>query len=376
MTYLTEDVKEYVYKTQQHLHTIPEPAFHEIKTASYIANELEDMGYTVKTGLANTGLTAYKVGKQKHPCVAIRADMDCIIHENNGKVFYRHSCGHDAHSSIALGVAKALADKIDDMNGSIKFIFQPAEETGEGAKAMVEAGVLSNVDYLIGYHLRMDAECLFGKMSPSLYHSAGCTITGEVQGQTAHGGRPHLGTNAIDILHSLITNINTIRSNPLSATNIKFTKLSAGGGSLNVIPGKGSFGIDVRSASNEELEASKEKIRRIFDQTAQMYQAKISYEMSEGVPAPRYDERLEKIAEKAISKVLGADNLEGAIYTPGGEDFHYYTKLTDVKAVYMAIGAEVSPGLHDPNMTFNKEAMVNGAKVVCEMVRELLGNEG
>ncbi|WLR42224.1 amidohydrolase [Bacillus carboniphilus] len=181
-------INDYVYEQQQYLHSIPEPAFEEKNTATYIAEQLKGLGYEVTEHIAKTGVTGKLVGKKEHPCVAIRADMDCIIHELSNETFYRHSCGHDAHCSIALGIAKLLKDKMEELDGSIKFIFQPAEEIGAGAKALVAEGVMDDVDYLIGYHLRTASECPYGKMSPALMHSARCAITGEVFGTTAHGG--------------------------------------------------------------------------------------------------------------------------------------------------------------------------------------------
>lgn len=365
-------LKKYVYQTQEFLHTIPEPAFEEYKTSRFVAQQLTDMGYEVEEQVAKTGVIGYMEGRKKHPCIAIRADLDCIIHEDGDEIIYRHSCGHDAHSSIALGIAKHMKDRMKELNGSIKFIFQPAEETGLGAKAMVEADALHDVDYLIGYHLRTDHECPFGKMAPALYHSAACTISGEIEGKASHGGRPHLGINVIDILTSLLTTINTVRYNPQNATNVKFTKLIAGKGSLNVIPGYGSFGMDIRSDNNDELEITIEKIKKMMDQIAAMYDAKITYQVSEGVPAPKYDLSLMNQAERSIKSILGDTNYVEPIFTPGGEDFHYYTKLTEVKAAYLAIGADVSPGLHDPNMTFEKKAMINGVRVVVDMIEEML----
>ncbi|WP_077623627.1 amidohydrolase [Sediminibacillus massiliensis] len=369
---IEKELKEYVYEMQSHLHEIPEPAFQERKTASYIASQLKELGYTVQEKIAGTGIVAFKEGRKKRPCVAIRADMDCIVHDGHDDLLYRHSCGHDAHSSIALGAAKYLKDRIPELDGSVKFIFQPAEEVGKGARAMTEAGVLNDVDYLIGYHLRTNHECEVGQMAPALYHSAGLKITGEIEGKTAHGGRPHLGINAIDVLHSLISNINTIRTDPMTATNIKFTQISAGKGSLNVIPAHGSFGMDIRSGSNEELEETLEKIKTMIEQTALMHHAEINYNISDGLPAPKYDEFLIETAANSIKKVMGENALVDPISTPGSEDFHNYTKLTEVKATYLAIGANVYPGLHDPEMTFEKEAMNDGVAVVSDMVETIL----
>lgn len=365
------DVKDYVQEVQEHLHSIPEPAFEEYKTSTYIAHQLQSLGYDVHMNIAQTGVVGYMKGKKGSPCVAIRGDMDCIIHEEDGEITYRHSCGHDAHSSIALGLAKYFSTKMDQLNGSIKFIFQPAEEIGQGAKAMVEAGALEDVDAIIGYHLRTDHECKFGQMSPALLHSAGTAITGEVVGVPSHGGRPHLGKSAVDVLHALMTNVALIRTDPMAAANIKFTQISAGQGSLNVIPGNGRFGLDVRSGTNAQLEELLQKVRTIFEQTEKMYGVLIPYEIKDGVPAPNYDPVLVETAKEAITEELGYENMIEPIFTPGGEDFHYYGTLTNVKTAYLAIGAEVSPGLHDPNMTFNKDAMDIAVRVVSRMVEKL-----
>jgi amidohydrolase len=364
-------LENYVYKVQEDLHNIPEPAFSEYKTSAYIAKQLRDLGYEVEENIASTGIKAVKRGKREHPCIGIRADMDCIIHEKENETYFRHSCGHDAHSSIALGLATYFSDKMSQFEGSIAFIFQPAEEIGVGAKTMVEEGALEGIDYLLGYHLRTNHECEFGKMSPALMHSAASSIKGKVTGMTAHGGRPHLGVNVIDVLTSLLTNTALIRYDPLSSSSIKFTQLSAGKGSINVIPDYGTFGIDIRSGNNRELKAILKKIEDNIQYTAEMHNAKITYSISDGVPAPQYDADLVFEAEKAISEELGKENCVAPIYTPGGEDFHYYSTLTDIKTAYLAIGADVAPGLHDPNMTFNKQSLIIAVRVLTRLIQNI-----
>ncbi|TKD71312.1 amidohydrolase [Pseudalkalibacillus hwajinpoensis] len=368
---MSNELSHYIKKIQQDLHAIPEPAFHEFKTAAYIEKELKSLGYTVHTGIAGTGVTATLTGKRDRPCIGVRADMDCIKHEDDGRLFYRHSCGHDAHSSIALGIARLFSEKKKEMNGSVKFIFQPAEEIMQGAKAMVHEGVLEDVDSLIGYHLRTATECPTGSMSPALMHSAGTILTGKIQGKTAHGGRPHLGVNVIDVFGALINSVNAIRPNPQTGTSVKFTSFAAGGGSFNVIPGSASFAIDVRSRDNEELKRVLENIDRIIHHTGSMYDAYITYQVEGGVPAPRYSKRLIQEAQFAIESVLGKGKAISPIVTPGGEDFHYYTKLTDIEAVYLGIGANVSPGLHDPSMTFDHHSLVEASLVISHLVNQL-----
>ncbi|KMM38275.1 hypothetical protein AB986_02880 [Alkalihalobacillus macyae] len=369
------DFSHYIHKVQQDLHRIPEPAFKEFKTAAYIEKELKSMGYTVQSGIAGTGVIGTYKGERDRPCIGVRADMDCITHEEDGRVFYRHSCGHDAHSSIALGIAKLLSEQKEKMKGSVKFIFQPAEEIMQGAKAMVHEGVLEDVDSLIGFHLRTATECPTGSMSPALMHSAATILTGKIQGRTAHGGRPHLGVNVIDVFGTLINSIHAIRPNPQTGTTIKFTSLSAGGGSYNVIPGSGSFALDVRSRDNKELHRMLERIARIIHHTGSMYDATITYKVEGRVPAPRYSEELIQEAKVAIESVLGEGKAISPILTPGGEDFHYYTDLTNIEAVFLGIGANVSPGLHDPSMTFEKNSLVEAANVISHLVNQLHNKE-
>ncbi|MGA9289062.1 MAG: amidohydrolase, partial [Anaerobacillus sp.] len=366
---MSKELDQYIRTVQEDLHKIPEPAFQENKTAAYIEKELKGMGYSVETGVANTGITATLKGDHEYPCVAVRADMDCITHENNGQLEYRHSCGHDAHSSIALGVAKYFSENRQDVNGSVKFIFQPAEEIMQGAKAMVSEGVLNEVDMLIGYHLRPEVECPSGSMSPALMHSAGSVITGKIVGKTAHGGRPHLGVNVIDVMGTLINAVNAIRPDPQSATSVKFTSFSAGGGSFNVIPESATFAIDVRSRKNGELQRTLEKLERILNDSANMHGAKITHQIEGGVPAPNYSERMVEEAHRAIECALGKGKSIPPILTPGGEDFHYYTDLTDVEAIYLGIGANVSPGLHDPTMTFDQNALIRAVVVVIQLIK-------
>ncbi|WP_347549986.1 amidohydrolase [Pseudalkalibacillus hwajinpoensis] len=363
---------QYIRNVQEDLHRIPEPAFKEEQTASYIARELKRMGYFVKTGIAGTGVTATMPGKKNYPCVAVRADMDCITHEDGGKITYRHSCGHDAHSSIALGIAKHFSENREAITGSIVFIFQPAEEIMQGAKAMTDEGVLKDVDVLIGYHLRTEEECPMGSMAPALMHSATTIVSGEIKGKTAHGGRPHHGVNVIDVMATLLSAVNTIRSNPQSGTSITFTRISAGGGSLNVIPGSATFALDIRSRDNEELNRVISNLDSIFQNCAAMHDAKITYSIEGAVPAPRYSGRLIEEARESIEAVLGKGKAIPPIVTPGGEDFHYYTALSDVEAVYLGIGANVSPGLHDPAMTFEKKSLVDAVQVVSHLMGQLM----
>lgn len=368
-------LKDYVNSIQAQLHQIPEPAFQEYQTSKFIAEELRKLGCVVKEYVGQTGVVAEIKGSKSGPCLAVRADMDCIVHNHGPETFYRHSCGHDAHSSIALGVAKQFSKQSEALCGTLKLIFQPAEETGQGAKAMVQAGVLDNVDYLLGFHLRPVQECEIGKVSPALFHQAASFIQGEIVGTPAHGGRPHLGVNAIEVIAAMVNNVSAIHSDPLCSSSIKFTHVSTGKGSMNVIPGHASFSLDVRSDNNQQLGALIREAKQRLIKTAEMYGAELKLDVIEGVPAPEYDKEFQRLIEQGIIDALGENGLAKPIKTPGGEDFHYYSLLSNVKTGYLGLGAGVMPGLHHPEMTFEKDIMVTGVLVVTQIVERLLKSD-
>ncbi|WP_442870369.1 amidohydrolase [Aneurinibacillus sp. Ricciae_BoGa-3] len=183
--------------------------------------------------------------------VALRADMDALWQEINGKWQAIHSCGHDAHMTLVLGVIKVLNKLAYQPAGKLKVIFQPAEEKGTGALKMMDKGILDDVDYLYGVHLRPIQELAGGFASPAILHGAAQLIRGEIRGTSAHAARPHLGINAIDVGGALIQELSKIHTDPLVPSSIKMTRFVAGEKSENIIPDYAEFTLDVRAQTNE-----------------------------------------------------------------------------------------------------------------------------
>ncbi|MDD9311906.1 M20 peptidase aminoacylase family protein [Cytobacillus firmus] len=374
MKAIIEEIKPALDQVFNHLHENPEVSWREFKTTEYLQKFLEYRGFRVQLFGDCTGLVVEVGGGS--PCVALRADMDALWQEVDGKFQANHSCGHDAHMTMGVGAMLLLQKAGFPKKGKLKFIFQPAEEKGTGALKMIEHGVLDDVDYLYGVHLRPIQEIRDGEASAAIYHGAARFLTGEIIGEDAHGARPHLGQNAIEIGASFIHEIKNIHLDPMVPYTAKMTKFHAGSDSGNIIPGKASFSLDLRAQTNEVINALSEKIETITEYLSKLYGVIITLETKANVAAAEVDEEAQHFLEKAIIDVLGAGQLREPIVTSGGEDFHFYTlKKPNIKAAMLGLGCDLQPGLHHPDMTFNREAIYSGVEILARAVMATLEKE-
>ncbi|MGG3449184.1 M20 peptidase aminoacylase family protein [Domibacillus aminovorans] len=356
----------------EHLHAHPEISWKETKTTAYISRLLQSEGVRSYTFDDCTGLIA-EIGTGS-PVVAVRADIDALWQQVNGEFRANHSCGHDAHMSIVIGSLLKLKEEITQ--GTVRFIFQPAEETGTGALKMVSKGVVDDVDYLFGMHLRPIEEVPFGKIAPSVYHGAVAFLNGKVIGDDAHGARPYQGVNAIEVMSSLSRQLHTINFSPFEPYSAKMTRLEAGGQSLNIIPGSGKFGLDVRAQRNKILLELQKAIEHKIEQISLLYEVKIDYEWMDFTPAAEVSKDAEAFLRKGIIKVAGSEALAEPLITPGSDDFHFYTiKRPHIKAAMMGLGSDLVPGLHHPNMTFDRRVIKIGADVLAASVKYALEDD-
>ena len=364
---------EQITKLYQTLHQMPEPGFEEVKTSAFLAQRLQDAGYEVQTKVGGTGVVGILRSKKTGQVVALRADMDALRHVVNGKVCAIHSCGHDAHSTMVLTVAEEVA-KRGLASGTLKIIFQPAEELLFGALRVIEDGAIDDVDILLGMHLRPAQEAIRGQATPALCHGASKMIEATLTGRPAHGARPHLGINAIDAAAAVVNAINAIQSNPVIPTSIKTTKLQAGGPALNAIPDKALMAFDLRTQENAAMEELVQKARRAIEGAAASVGATASINILGGVPAAEYTPEIVTLAQAAIVHVLGTEGLLPATITPGGEDFHFYIKhKPTLKVGYLGLGCNLLPGLHHPDMKFDVAALPDGINILLYMVDKLIG---
>ncbi|WP_332647732.1 amidohydrolase [Lysinibacillus sp. 54212] len=354
-------MRDIIFEWFHHFHENPEVSWKEVNTTKKIASILDS--FNIKYHLFDdvTGIIA-EIGEGKD-VIAVRADIDALWQEVDGVMRANHSCGHDANMSMVLGAMYQLKDM--SLNKRIRFIFQPAEETGGGALSMIERHVLKDVTHLFGVHLRPAEELPLGKVAPAIHHGAAVFLEGKIHGIDAHGARPHQGKNAVDVLMAIQQLLKNLHVDPFEAYSAKLTKMVADGGSVNIIPGNATFSLDVRAQKNEVISKLQAHIEKGFTNIAALFDVSIEWEWLDMTPGAEVSEEAASIAERSIIEELGTDYLAPAVVTPGSDDFHFYTiQEPSLKAAMIGVGADLTPGLHHPKMTFKKEALLIGAKVL------------
>lgn len=359
-----------ILNTLHTLHSMPEPALCEVRTSEYLKNQLGQSGFIVKGDFAKTAvLGVYDTGISG-PAIGIRADMDALQYEKDGKTVYIHSCGHDANCTAVLWASKALLETGQLKAGSLKVLFQPAEETLQGAEAVIASGVLEGTQYLVSTHLRSQEELPMGKVSPAVLHGASGHIRIRIYGHEAHGARPHQGANAIITAAAVINTLNALPFNPSVPHSIKPTKISSGPNPFNVIPNYVEIMFDVRAQTNEVMQQIRECFINAATAVAESMGARAEAEWLGGVPAASRCDELIGIASDAIKEALGEEALGPVIITPGGEDFHNYPlAISGLRTTVLGIGAGLKPGLHMSDMTFESSAVLNAVTAIgCTVV--------
>jgi amidohydrolase len=350
-----------------YLHTHPEISWQEVGTTAHLKKLIENEGFQVHTFEDCTGLLV-EVGEGPY-CIGIRADMDALWQEVDGVFKANHSCGHDAHMSIVYGTLLTLKESGFPKNIRIKWIFQPAEEKGKGAEKLISKGIMDDIDYLYGVHLRPIQEIGNGTAAPAIHHGASTLLQGTINGCDAHAARPHLGTNAIEIGAAIVHAMQAIRLNPMVPYSVKMTKLHAGSETGNIIPGNGSFSIDMRAQTNEMMDLLSIEVGKVLKHVEELFGVTINVAVHADLVAAIVDEDARGLMEQAIKEVLGKDSLQPAIVTPGGEDFHFYSsRCPNLKATMLGLGCDLAPGLHHPKMTFNEDCIYKGIDILSRVV--------
>ncbi|WP_427109304.1 M20 peptidase aminoacylase family protein [Lysinibacillus xylanilyticus] len=354
-----------------HLHEYPEISWQEKKTTQYIANLLKEAQMEPQLFEDMTGL--YVDIGEGIPRVGFRTDIDALWQEVDGKFQANHSCGHDGHMTMAIGTALLLKDMEHLLPGAVRILFQPAEEKAQGARAFVEKGLIDNLEYLFGVHVRPLKELQDGTYAPALYHGAAKLFTGTILGEEAHGARPELGINAIEVGAAIVEGLQKIWTDPNVSASIKMTQFNAGGTSTNIIPGKATFSIDARAQTNEVMQAITEGLERVKASVEVMYGAKISLQVDAHIVAALVNDEALQHMNSAIVDVVGEKACASPVVTPGGEDFHFYTyERPNLKATMLGLGCGVTPGLHHPKMTFNRERLFTGVNIITRAILRAL----
>ena len=362
-----KQVEQEIFSIFDHLHQNPEISWKEVQTTQFLKEQLEKAGYRVQTFDDCTGVVG-EIGEGDFT-VGLRADMDALWQEKDGKWQAIHSCGHDSHSTMALGVALLFNKMNYKPPGKLKILFQPAEEKGTGALKMLQKGVMDDVDFLYGVHLRPIQELRSGYASPAILHGASQYITGEIKGESAHGARPHLGINAIEVASSLIQEMSNIHIDPQVPASIKMTGIHAGGPNGNTIPDRCEFALDLRAQTNDVMNQLEFKLTQMIEGISTIYDAEIKLHSEIKLAAAEVDPTAQQIMENAIQEVVGPEYCAPPVVTSGGEDFHFYSLMKqDLKTTMLGLGCDLKPGLHHPDMTFHREDLLIGIEILAKTV--------
>jgi amidohydrolase len=369
------------------LHMQPETAFEEVRTAGVVVERLRALGLEPRGGVGRTGVVATIRGGKPGPTVLLRADMDALPIREENDVPYRsrrdgrmHACGHDCHTSILLGVARQLARETPTLPGAAKLCFQPAEEEGGGALAMIADGALQDppVDAAFGLHVWQDLEV--GKVGvtsgPWMASVDQFTIT--LTGKGAHAAAPQQGVDPVVAMAHVITALQTIASrttDPLLEVVVSVTQVRAGT-AFNIIPESAWMNGTVRAfdpALWEELPGRFERIvRGVAD--ALGCTAEVHYERHNRPTVN--DPAMADLAREAAAEVVGHENVVTTIRTMGGEDFSAF--LHEVPGAFLAVGSRnQAKGLvhmhHHPRFDVDEGCLEIGAEVLLRVARRFLG---
>lgn len=380
-----------VVEFRRDFHAHPELSNREERTARVVAERLRELGLEVQTGVAKHGVVALLRGARPGRCAALRADMDALpVAEATGLPFasknagVMHACGHDAHTAVLLGAAEVLASMKDELRGTVKFIFQPAEEgapSGEegGALLMVEEGVLENpkVDAIFALHVFPTLE------SGKIGYTFGGTMASvdrfkvTMHGKQTHAAYPWEGVDPVVASAHAITALQTIASRTVDTREPVVVSVCVveGGQRWNIIPESISFQGTVRAHSRDVRAQARRDFERILSGVASAHGTEYELEYEDLAPVTYNDPDLGRRMLPVLERVAGPGGVVEAKPTMGGEDFAFYAER--VPGFYIRLGvrnedAGAVSALHTPTFQLDEAALPLGVRALVEMAWEFL----
>lgn len=379
-----------IIKIRRFLHMNPELSNREYETAKLVSAKLISLGLEVKKGVAKTGVVALLRGSQQGATVGIRADMDALPIQELTDVPFKslnpgvmHACGHDVHTSIALGTAMVLTALKDKIKGNIKFIFQPAEEgppPGEegGASLMIKEGVLQepSVGAIFGLHVWPED---LGKayFIPGHMMASSDWFQIVIKGKSSHAARPHEGVDSIALASNIVVSLQSVISrttNPTDPAVLTIGKIS-GGTRSNIIAEKVILEGTVRTLSDRNRKKIPQLMENIVKGITHSFGADYTFSYRKGPPSLYNHPELAKIMLPTLLKVLGEEHVKEINPQMVAEDFSYYCQ--EIPGFYFFLGAknpaqETMAPLHNPYFNPDEGSITLGIKIMCHLLLDCL----
>lgn len=367
------EIKEELIEIRRFLHKNAEIKDELTVTSNFIKHKLESFGYDVSV-CSKSGLTCMVGDPNAGKVILLRADMDALpMIEENDLPFKSitdnsHCCGHDLHTTMLLGVAKILKKHENELCGAVKFMFQPDEETGHGAKNMIDNGILANPEVDIAFAMHVDALTPLGIIN----YGRGSTFASNdnfdiiIKGKSSHGARPHEGIDPIDIfvhLYSLFQSYITREKNPMDNIIFSITSVNSGS-SYNIIPDILKAKASLRTYDNDVRNRTLNRFESISRELSNLYNTEIVLSTIHTLPALTTNEDITNEFVNYISESLGENHTGKQVVKMGSEDFAYVTNK--IPSAYFFLGAGKNEhegyefGQHTTKVIFNEEALVYG----------------
>jgi hippurate hydrolase len=374
-----ENFGEKIVALRRDIHREPELGFDTEKTAEKVLAALEGLPLDLETGVAKNGIVATLEGDGDGPTVALRADMDALaILEDTGLPFASetegkmHACGHDGHTSMLVGAAHALSGMTGRLDGTVKFVFQPAEEGGGGGKFMVDEGVADDVSSIFALHLWPGLP--FGKVATKAgpIMAAADAFEMEIKASGGHGAMPHLASDAIAIAAQVVTALQTIVSrevDPIEPAVLTVGEIGAGT-AFNIIPDKARIGGTVRTLNADLRKKIPTRIEELARGIAKGMRGDVDLDYTFSYPVTVNDEAAASRALNVAEDLCGGESvLELPNPSMGGEDFAFFLEKVPGAFIWLGVGEDVS-GLHTPRFAFDEEILPRGSALLAALAIE------
>ncbi|MCS3601555.1 amidohydrolase [Buttiauxella sp. BIGb0471] len=383
---LTEEVAHDVSRWRQHIHANPDLSFQEMATADYIAAELASFGHLELRRLTSNSVVAELRGKHPGPVWALRADIDALpLQEESGETFssckpgVMHACGHDAHSAMLMGAAKVLCHFQEQLNGSVRFIFQHAEEVPPGgAQELVNLGVLENVEYIFGLHVMPDKPTQTLSLKEGVFSASSDNFDIVITGKGGHGSMPHLCVDPIVIGAEIVSALQQIvarKLDPLHAPVLTIATFQSGE-SYNVIPNSARLAGTLRTHNQQVRELVPQLMQQVIAGIVAAHGASFEIEWQPGYAVGNNHPEACEIARNVIQQHFPEQTLQ-TVTTPlfGSEDFSSYQQ--HVPGCFIFVGCRNPEkgavwNVHNPHFLLDEDAMKVGIKTHLSLISPLI----
>jgi len=393
---LSSEVESKCVAWRRDIHQHPELSWQEVRTGKLVAEHLQALGMEVKTGVAKTGIVGILRGKRDAPVVALRADMDALpVTEavdlpfaskvkapyEGKEVGVMHACGHDAHTAILMTTAEVLSKIREEIPGTVIFLFQPAEERGEGAVAMIREGALDSpkADAIFGLHVQSAVPLGMIGYRPGGFLASSDLLKISIQGKQTHGAYPWMGIDPVVVAAQVILGLQTIvsRQTDLTATAAVISIGSIQGGvRFNIIPDRVDMTGSIRALDSKIQNEIHERIRKTTQMIAESTGAKAEVTIDRLAPVTFNDPVLTAQMVPTLERVLGKGKSLLMAPQTGSEDFSYFQEKIPGLYFFLGItpeGGKVVP-MHSPNLYVDEKALVIGVRAMSHLAVDYLAN--